>query len=57
MKVKPLSRVRPLATPWTAAHQAPRPWIPPAGGVEWVPCLLQELLAMGHYLVDRPVDV
>ena len=23
MKVKSLSRVRPLATPWTAAHQAP----------------------------------
>ena len=23
MKVKPLSRVRLLATPWTAAHQAP----------------------------------
>ena len=23
IKVKSLSRVRPLATPWTAAHQAP----------------------------------
>ena len=25
MKVKSLSRVRPLATPWTAAYQAPLP--------------------------------
>ena len=23
------SRVRPCATPWTAAHQAPRPWDSP----------------------------
>ena len=29
MKVKPLSRVRLLATPWTAVHQAPRPWDSP----------------------------
>ena len=26
VKVKSLSRVRLLATPWTAAYQAPRPW-------------------------------
>ena len=26
VKVKSLSRVRLLATPWTAAHQAPHPW-------------------------------
>ena len=26
MKVKSLSRVRLLATPWTTAHQALRPW-------------------------------
>ena len=26
VKVKLLSRARLLATPWTAAHQAPRPW-------------------------------
>ena len=26
MKVKSLSRVRPLVTPWTAAHQLLRPW-------------------------------
>ena len=29
MEVKSLSRVRLLATPWTAAHQAPRPWDSP----------------------------
>ena len=26
VKVKSLGHVRPLVTPWTAAHQAPRPW-------------------------------
>ena len=26
VKVKTLSRARLLSTPWTAAHQAPRPW-------------------------------
>ena len=29
VKVKSLSRVQLLATPWTAAHQAPRPWDSP----------------------------
>jgi len=28
------SRVRPCATPWTAAHQAPRPWDSPGKNTE-----------------------
>ena len=34
-EVKSLSRVRLLATPWTTAHQALRPWIFQARVLEW----------------------
>ena len=38
VKVKSLSRVRPSATPWTAAFQPPlRPWDFQARVLEWVP--------------------
>ena len=35
MKGKSLSRVRLLATPWTAVYQAPRPWDFPGKILEW----------------------
>ena len=31
-----ISRVRHCATPETAAHQAPRPWVSPGKNLEWV---------------------
>ena len=54
VKVKSLSRVRLLATPWTVAHQAP----PSMGfsskstGVGWH-CLLQELWLQGYIATTK----
>ena len=42
MKVKAVSRVQPLATPWTAPHQAP----PSMGFVK--PSLSDEIIAYGE---------
>ena len=43
MKMKSLSRVRPSATPWTAAYQAPPPWdFPGKSTGVGCHCLLQE---------------
>ena len=54
MKVKSLSRVRPLATPWTAAYQAPPPWDLP-GKSTGVGCHC--LLGVGcHFLLDNAGD-
>ena len=49
VKVKSLSRVRPSATPWTAAHQAP-PSMGFSRQEHWsgLPCLLQRFLYWQH---------
>ena len=45
VKVKMLSRARLFATPWTAAHQAPRPWDSPGKSTGLgCHCLLQRQL-------------
>ena len=40
VKVKSLSRVRLLATPWTAAHRLLHPWIFQARVLEWGKCVI-----------------
>ena len=48
VKVKSLSRVRLLATPWTTAHQALRPWDFP-GKSTGVP--LPSLLTVARHVI------
>ena len=51
VKVKSLSRVRPSVTPWTAAHQAPRPWdFPGKSTGVGCHCLLRYICANIWYL-------
>ena len=48
MKVKSLSRIRLLATPWTAAYQAPPSMDFPGKSTEWGAIAFSWILSVGH---------
>ena len=54
VKVKSLSRVRLLATPWTVAHQAPHPWDFPGESTGVGCCWLSKYMRLLHPLGSLP---